>query len=316
MKTKKKIINVGLIGAGNWAVNYIKTINKLPYMNLKLVYSTNSKIEKYLDKDCYLTSNIDLFIKKNFLDGIIIATPPSVQYSLAIKFITLGIPLLLEKPLCTSIKEAQILLKTSYEKKSSVLVNNIYLYSEAFKVFKNKLINKKLIKTFISLDGNKGPYREYMNAAWDWGPHSLSMCMSIMGYPISANLKELVNSCLPGQNYELNLNFKNGSSSTLIFGNAMKEKTRYFEIQLESDKIIFDDKLDRKVFKKTKSGNIEYYDYSNTDPLVSVLNKFYKNIVENFFDLGSLQMNYAIVYILESLLLKNIMEFDFIENKN
>ena len=287
-------------------------------MNLKLVYTTNSKVEKYLNEGCYLTSNIDLFTNKNNLDGIIIATPPSVQYSLAIKFMKIGIPLLLEKPLCTSIKEAEILLQTSYETKSSVLVNNIYLYSEAFKVFQNKLKSKKLIKKFNSYDGNKGPYRNYMNAAWDWGPHSLSMCISIMGYPISANLKELDHSCQLGQNFKLNLNFKNGSAATLIFGNAMKKKIRYFEVEFvnKNERLVFNDRVTKKIFKKTKHGAIQYYNYDKTDPLVSVLNNFYQNVVEKTFDFSSLKLNYVIVSILESLLLKNTLEFNFVQNKN
>lgn len=317
MINKKLIINIGLIGAGDWGVKYIKTINKLPHMNLKVVCTSRNEIKKYLSEDCLLISDVNLINKDHNLDGIIIAVPPSIQVSLAIKFFETGIPLLLEKPICTSLEDAKILIQANKINKSSILVNNIFLYSEAFKVFRNQIKNKKSILKFNSFDGNKGPYRKYINSYWDWGSHSLSLCLKLMGNPISGNLKKLDVNNKDAQNYELNLNFKNNRNAKLIFGNDMKTKIRYFELAFvgQHEKLIFNDVSTHKVFKKINNDIIEKYEYKQTDALVSVLNRFYTNITEKQCNLRSLELNYYITYILESLLQKNIFKFDFLKTR-
>ena len=98
----------------------------------------------------------------------------------------------------------------------------------------------------------------------------------------------------------------------------MKKKIRYFEVEFvnKNERLVFNDRVTKKIFKKTKHGAIQYYNYDKTDPLVSVLNNFYQNVVEKTFDFSSLKLNYVIVSILESLLLKNTLEFNFVQNKN
>ena len=319
MKIKKNIVNLGLIGAGNWGINYIKTINSLPNINLKLVYTNNLNVKNLIKSGCSITKDINIFFNIKEFDGIIIAAPPSAQFDLAMKFIKIGMPLLLEKPLSTSIEEADLILKSSLEFRAPILVNNIFIYSEAFKVFKKISENETHLSQFNSFDGNKGPYRKYMNSYWDWGPHSLSLCLSIMGIPVSGDLKKIENCEELGCNYEINLKFKNGSVATLFFGNAMEKKIRSFEVKLFKNKgiLVFDDLADKKVYKKIDNNNVEYFKYNVKKPLTSVLNKFSKNIVNNNYDSQSLDLNRAIVYILETLYLNKRAKFCFsnINNK-
>ena len=61
MKIKKNLINVGLIGAGQWGVNYIKTINSIPGVNLKLIYTSNKEIKNIIKSNCKITTDINLF---------------------------------------------------------------------------------------------------------------------------------------------------------------------------------------------------------------------------------------------------------------
>ena len=36
------------------------------------------------------------------------------------------------------------------------------------------------IKSIRSVSGNIGPYRDEWSPLWDWGPHDLSMCLSLV----------------------------------------------------------------------------------------------------------------------------------------
>ena len=60
-------------------------------------------------------SNLDDALKQNF-DGFIVATPPETHFEIGQKIIQKGIPLLIEKPFCLCLDEAQQLVDDAKSK--------------------------------------------------------------------------------------------------------------------------------------------------------------------------------------------------------
>ena len=65
-------MKTGLVGIGPWGQNYLKTIKKIPNIELKWVCSPNRKNEKNLPKSCKLVNDYNILLKDNQLDSIII----------------------------------------------------------------------------------------------------------------------------------------------------------------------------------------------------------------------------------------------------
>ena len=69
-------VQLGLIGAGFWGQNYIKTIINLKNIHLKRIASKYSNLNKFNLKNCIFNSDWRDLIRCDDLDGVIIATRP------------------------------------------------------------------------------------------------------------------------------------------------------------------------------------------------------------------------------------------------
>src|ERR1035437_8842055 len=98
------MISIGLIGAaGKWGKVYAKTIKK-HFPNVKLIHA---------GRDSW---------KNLSVDGVIISTPLSSHIEIAKHFLDKRIPVLIEKPLAISLKEAEELLPYDAPMKSFFLM--------------------------------------------------------------------------------------------------------------------------------------------------------------------------------------------------
>ena len=184
------------------------------------------------------------------------------------------------------------------------------MHSEPYKIFKKILNNEKDFLSFNAIDGNIGPFRKYMNSYWDWGPHCLSLCLDLMGKPLSGSLQTSLNHYKNGKNYTIKLKFENGKKANLTFGNSMKEKIRFFQVKLANNKgkLTFNDLANKKVYRSLDLNN-KYFKYNNKEPLVSVVEEFIQNIVSGNPNTKSLKLNYEMVYILETLFFNKSAKF-------
>ena len=74
MKNKK--LRLGLIGAGKWGQNFIKTIKKSNCFDLVSLSSRNPEIHKILDSNCKLFYKWEDLIVYGKIDGLIPKTSP------------------------------------------------------------------------------------------------------------------------------------------------------------------------------------------------------------------------------------------------
>lgn len=101
MKSK---INLGIIGIGRMGITHYSIINSHPNVAIKAVVDTSSLIlsliEKYLTGVNTYKDYVDLF-KKEKLDAVIICTPPTLHYPIAIEAAKNNIHVFSEKPFTT-----------------------------------------------------------------------------------------------------------------------------------------------------------------------------------------------------------------------
>lgn len=176
------MMTLALIGAGQWGKNYISTIKSLSGCKLKYICATSEQTLDLFSGDYIKLRNYQDLFKCTDIDGVIIATPGSTHFKIASELLRNGFNLLVEKPLTISYKEA-LKLKDIYdnlEKKPILLVGNIDLYNPPF-IKLQECINSIGEIRYISFEGlNNGVVRNDMSVIWEWGPHGVSMVLSIM----------------------------------------------------------------------------------------------------------------------------------------
>ena len=289
---------LGLIGAGAWGSNYIKTIEKIDGIEL-IGISTKSGIIKndFLDRKKFKIYKDwrELVSKKN-IDGVIIATPANTHFEIAKYCINLGLPCILEKPITLKSSQANYIYELAKKNKAIVLVGHIHLYNTAFKELKKISQESKNIISINSVAGGNGPFRKDVRALWDWGSHDIAMSIDIMENDpelIEASYLRKDNKKIrKGEIIQTTLLFEKHKKVTLIFGNLMNKKIRIFDVKTDSGIIRYQPLLENKLIKISASQNVfKFADCkitSSNSAMELLINHFIKLIKkkdENYYDL-------------------------------
>lgn len=173
------MINLALIGVGEWGKHYLSTIKNFSDCKVKYVCVRTPERLKLFSGDFIKTTNFRDLLKYKDIDGVIIATPGSTHFGIAKEFLEKGFNLLIEKPLTLKYDQALELAALKDQTIAKVMVGHIYLFDPAY--LKAKTLMKKLgtIK-YVSYEAvNNGPYRNDMSVLWDLGPHAAAFLLDI-----------------------------------------------------------------------------------------------------------------------------------------
>ena len=293
-------IRLGLIGAGKWGVNYIKTIESIKGLELRKIACKNSINKKRVLFPSYnFTDSWQEVIESKEIDGVIIATPPNEHFEMASKCIENRKPLIIEKPFTLSLKDAESLLLLSEKKHINVKVNHIYLYHPLFRLLKENISDKSIITSIYTMSGDYGPFRKDISPLWDWGPHDIAMCLAIVNkfpYKIEAKyLKQDLSSLKKKSNINIKLYFKENNYAELNFGNFMNKKKRLLKVNFEDSSLIFDPINYSKIKKENGYEKMDLFNSNsrktlslNQTPLEVLLKEFALEVINSKFNLSDI----------------------------
>jgi predicted dehydrogenase len=261
-------IRLGLVGCGAWGRNYIETIKSIPSTWLTTICDPIlSRIPESVYHDTEITTDYRA-ITADQVDKVIIATPPSTHREIATYFLKAEIPVLLEKPVAETLRDAESIFNIAVQKNTTILVNNIHLFAPAYTKLREIVSSWKRPFIIESIGMNRGPFRDY-SSLLDYGPHDLSMCLGITNsYPDSVYIyKEEKN---PGEIHTIYLEFDK-IRATIMIGNGHYCKKRKFVVCSQSDTVTYDDSL------KLNNATILV---SSSPPLLEIVNSFISSNID------------------------------------
>lgn len=240
---------IGLIGAGNWGRNYIKSIQALDGLELSALYSQNPQSSQLVNKECQIFSSLQEFFAFP-MDGVIISSPPEAHFLAAKMALQKNLPMIIEKPLCLNFDETKLLHRLAHEKKALILVDHIYLFNSAFQLFVTEVKKRKLpIQRILACGGNWGPSRETYSALWDYGPHDLSMLLHLFPGEVKLESCKKLNQGekVHDGNYEVCLKIQDQFTAQIQIGNMFARKLRFLAVYYENEILVFNDLLNEKI---------------------------------------------------------------------
>ncbi len=174
------MINLALIGLGQWGKNYLSTIKAFPDCRIKYICSQTLKGFSNYDNGYIKTTNFKELFKYRDIDGVIIATPGLTHFRIAEEFLKNGFNLLIEKPLAMDYKSALSLKTLNNKVAAKVLVGHIYLFDPAFVQMKKLFKQVGSLKSLSYTAENHGPFRSDMSVLWDFGPHPVALFLDLL----------------------------------------------------------------------------------------------------------------------------------------
>jgi predicted dehydrogenase len=145
-------MNIGIVGPGRVAARFAKSINAMPNATLFGVCGkTTAAVEDFInktnsDQTCIQSTDFDEFIQNDLLDILIIATPDNMHTELVLKALQFNKHLLIEKPLCTRLEEAEKIMAAARNSTSTIALGYHLRWHAGLRLLKQKLqtLNSKL----------------------------------------------------------------------------------------------------------------------------------------------------------------------------
>jgi predicted dehydrogenase len=237
---------LGLIGAGAWGRNYIKTIAGLPgEATLSMVASRNPETHSLVPAGCPVFEDWRRVATAGGLDGVIVATPPALHVEMAEAAVLAGLPVLVEKPLSRSVADAERFLRVAADRHASVMMDHIHLFSPAYRALKAAGIRLGRIQWIQAKAGRPAPAHFDDPVLWEWGCHDAAMCLDLVGgTPEEAKAVRLGRRVIQGRPAEqvgIHLRFPGDVPADIDVGNLVEKKQRVFAVQFETELWVYDD---------------------------------------------------------------------------
>lgn len=173
-------INTCLIGYGYWGKNLLRNLmESTQRANLCIAELSSSKRKNLqeLHPSIPVYSTFEETLKQEKIQAVVVAADTKQHYQLAKRALLLGIHALIEKPLTTSLKEAEELESIAQEKQLTLMTDHIYLYHPVVKKIKN-YFNENYLGKLNYIDTtrvNLGIYQNDINVLWDLACHDISI---------------------------------------------------------------------------------------------------------------------------------------------
>ncbi|MGB4645736.1 MAG: Gfo/Idh/MocA family oxidoreductase, partial [Dictyoglomaceae bacterium] len=160
---------IGLIGLGYWGKNILRNLYELGVLHTACDFSHEviEERKRSFPEVSYTTDFNDL-LSNSEIKAIAIATPAVTHYELAKKALLAGKDVFVEKPMTTSVKEGEELVKIAEERNKIIMVGHILQYHPAVTKLK-ELISQGLIGEIIYIYShrvNVGKIRTDENVWW------------------------------------------------------------------------------------------------------------------------------------------------------
>ncbi len=214
MRATTQPTRAGIAGAGYIADFHANAIRAIPGVELVSVCDANLRTaQSFAAKHVIPVAfdSLETMLKSQRLDSVHILVPPDWHYSLAKAALQSGVNVFLEKPMCTSIKEADELLSIAEDGKLRVGVNHNFLYAGGYRRLKEAVRSGALgpldyanFSYFFELAQIRtGPFETWMlrspgNVLLEIGPHLFSALLDLVGGPEEISVTADRDIILPG----------------------------------------------------------------------------------------------------------------------
>ena len=129
--TSQKLAKIGVVGTGGWGKNHVRVLSELGALaavcdvdaSRTQLYSKKYAINGY--------SDFEAMTRREKLDGVTICTPASTHFEIASKALAAGLHTFVEKPMVTTLADAEKLIEMAERSKRILTVGFIERFNPA-----------------------------------------------------------------------------------------------------------------------------------------------------------------------------------------
>jgi predicted dehydrogenase len=241
-------VTVAAVGCGYWGQNVIRNLDAVPGFDLRWVCDADPRrlqpvAARY--PAARSTTRIDDLCADPTLQAIYLATPVSTHYELARRALCNGKHVLIEKPLATTVQQAEDLAQLAAANGLTLMVGHTFVFSPPVRKIK-ELIDAGIVGPIYYIETtrvNLGLFQKDVSVLWDLGPHDVSILnywLSEVPIQVSARGRSYLGEALEDVAF-LTLEFPSGILAQLQISWLAPSKLRRTSIVGRQKMIVYDD---------------------------------------------------------------------------
>jgi UDP-N-acetylglucosamine 3-dehydrogenase len=190
----KKPIKVAVIGLGNMGRYHISTVSSIAEICLVAVCDASDETLKTARSQwgCRGYSSIETLLNSEEIDAVAIAVPTSLHYEVGMRCLDKGIAVFIEKPIASTLEQAEALVRKAEEKNTLLMIGHIERFNPAIQALSAYVKQGHLGNIITAISRRESPLPPQIrdaNVLLDLAVHDLDIIMHFMGPPISTSIQ-------------------------------------------------------------------------------------------------------------------------------
>jgi predicted dehydrogenase len=176
-------VKLGVVGVGHLGQAHARILAGMPDVELVGVVDSDREQAETVASRCgthAFGSHFDLFGR---IDAACIVTPTTFHHPIACSFLSLGIPILVEKPLALNLNESNDLVELARQHQTTLQVGHIERFNPAYEELRSRPITPKFVE--IERHGTFTGRSTDIGAVLDLMIHDLDLLLDLVGGPVT-----------------------------------------------------------------------------------------------------------------------------------
>lgn len=174
------MVSCGIVGYGYWGPNLARNVSESTGADLAAISDMQSAARDRAGKRypaISLHGNWTEMIADPKIDAVLVATPVSSHFEIALAALRAGKHVLVEKPITTTSEEARILIDEAERRGLILMVDHTFVYTPAVRKIRELIVDGSLgeIYYYDSTRVNLGLFQSDVNVIWDLAVHDFSI---------------------------------------------------------------------------------------------------------------------------------------------
>ena len=174
------MIGIGVVGYGYWGPNLVRNFAMTEGASIAAVCDGNPArraTAQRLYPAISVYADLDEMLADPKVDAVIIATPVTTHFALALTALRAGRHVLVEKPMTATVQEATILIDEAQSRGLVLMVDHTFVYTSAVRKIAELVTSGDLgrLHYYDSVRVNLGLFQSDVNVVWDLAVHDLSI---------------------------------------------------------------------------------------------------------------------------------------------
>lgn len=312
------MIKVGLVGFGYWGENLARNINSSEEAKLEgLCETSTARCEKF--RKFYSNVRIQHYdeLLKN-CEAIVIATPPASHFPLAVRALSEGKHVLVEKPMCLTSADCRRLTVEAEKRNLVLAVDHTFVYTPAVQKIAG-IINEDFGNLFYydSARVNLGKFQQDCDVVWDLAVHDLAIldyllaprgeisvsCRTFSHYPGQKPDQAFINVVYQELNAHLNVSWLSPMKLRNVLLAGERRMIVYDDIEPDEKVKVYDKGIDadeNRVSYRSGDVFVPKLDASK-EGLALSLSNFFNAVLNSNSSLTDGYAGLRVVYLLETI---------------